>query len=94
MHFPFSLWLYHGLASQVLLCNVSAGADPSIYSFGSMDKVGYRVSLSDAERVIFTWHVAILTGRRIASRLDRPGHGRGMALVRSTSRTCNVYGCS
>jgi hypothetical protein len=50
-----------------------------------MDKVGYRTSLSDAERVILTWHVAILTGRRIASRLDRPGHGRSMALVRSTS---------
>jgi hypothetical protein len=55
-----------------------------------MDKVGYRASLSDAERVILTWHVAILTGRRIASRLDRPGHGRSTALVRSMSLTCNV----
>jgi hypothetical protein len=50
-----------------------------------MDKVGYRASLSDAERVILTWHVAILTGQRIASHLDRPGYGRSTALVRSVA---------
>ena len=50
-----------------------------------MDKVGYGASLYDAERVKLTWHVAISTGRRIATRLDRPGHGRSMALVCITS---------
>ena len=79
------------LGKSVSLCYVSTGADPSIDSLGGMDKVGYRASLSDTEHVTLTRHVATSTGRRIASRLDRPGHGRSMALVRSTSLATSTY---
>lgn len=98
MRFPFSLWLYHGLASQVL-CVMPRQAliDDLSIALAAWTRLVKGLPSSMAERVKLTRHVAISTGRRIASRLDRPGQGRSTALVRSThhiSFTCNFYGCS